>query len=294
MKQKILLFFCFSLFLLGGTQNDHSAAAAKSAVVVAKPTVAIPKGLKVDHIVILVEENHSFSQIIGKKAAPYLNSLVKQGALFTDAHGIQHPSQPNYLALFSGSNQGITNDSCNHTFSSPNLASELLKAKLSFGGYSEGQPKVGYTGCWYHGYARKHNPWANFSNVPASQNMPLTSLPKDFSKLPTVSFVIPDQQYDMHDGTIEQADNWLKTHMDSYVQWAKKHNSLLIITWDEDDFSPSNHIPTIFVGPMVRPGSYKQRIDHYNVLRTIEDIYHLGHLGKSAAAGPISGVWNIR
>ncbi len=183
------------------------------------------------------------------------------------------------------------NDSCNHVFSTPNLASELLKAHLSFGGYSEDLPKVGYTGCSYKGYARKHNPWVNFTNVPARLNMPLQSFPSDFSKLPTVSFIIPNHQDDMHDGTIEQADLWLKQHVNAYVNWAKQHNSLLIITWDEDDFSPTNHIPTLFIGPMVRPGVYNEKINHYNVLRTIEDLYHLGHVGESAKVYPIQDIW---
>lgn len=244
-----------------------------------------------DHVVIVVEENHSYSQIIGKKSASYLNSLVKQGALFSQSTGIRHPSQPNYLALFSGSTQNVTDDSCPHVFHGPNLAQELLSAHLTFGGYSEDMPKVGYTGCSYKGYARKHNPWVNFTNVPAGLNMPLNSMPTDFSKLPTVSFVIPNHQDDMHDGTVEQADEWMKKHVDPYVKWAKQHNSLLIVTWDEDDFSPSNHIPTIMVGPMVKAGVYPQKINHYSVLRTIEDMYHLGRLGESAKATPIQSIW---
>ncbi|WP_246009338.1 alkaline phosphatase family protein [Brevibacillus fluminis] len=250
-----------------------------------------PKPANVEHVVILVEENHSFGQIIGKNAAPYLNSLVKEGALFSNSFGIRHPSQPNYLALFSGSAQNVKDDSCPHSFSTPNLATELMGAHLSFGGYSEDMPKVGFTGCSSKGYGRKHNPWVNFTNVPAGVNMPLTSLPSDFAKLPTVSFIIPNHMDDMHDGTVAQADQWLKQHIDPYVTWAKKHNSLLIVTWDEDDFSPKNHIPTLFVGPMVKPGTYSETINHYNVLRTIEDMYHLGHLGESAKANPIKDVW---
>ena len=59
-----------------------------------------------DHVVIVIEENHSYSEIIGSSAAPYINSLAAQGALFTQSHATTHPSQPNYLHLFSGSNQG--------------------------------------------------------------------------------------------------------------------------------------------------------------------------------------------
>jgi acid phosphatase len=256
---------------------------------------------KIDHVVVVVEENHSYSGIVGNPDAPYINSLIRQGANFTDYHAIEHPSQPNYLDLFSGSNQGVTDDSCPHTFNAPNLASELIKAKLTFGGYSEDLPKVGFTGCsssgnslwpWSEKYARKHSPWVNFTNIPSDVNLPFTSFPKDYSQLPTVSFVIPNLDHDMHDGSIKDADMWLREKLDPYVQWAKTHNSLLIVTWDEDDQSQNNKIPTFFVGPMVRPGTYNETVNHFNLLRTIEDLYGLPHAGRSESVRPITDVWN--
>ena len=238
-------------------------------------------------------ENHSYSEVIGSSAAPYINGLALQGASFTASHAVTHPSEPNYLAFFSGSTQGLTDDSCPHTYSTStaNLASELIAAGLTFGGYSEGLPSVGYTGCASGAYVRKHNPWVNFSNVPGSANMPFTSFPADHSTLPTISIVVPNLNNDMHDGTVLQGDGWLQQHLDGYVQWAETHNSLLIVTWDEDDFTVSNHIPTIFVGPMVKPGQYGSTINHYNVLRTLEDMYGLPHAGNSATATPITGIW---
>jgi hypothetical protein len=232
----------------------------------------------VDHIVIVIEENHSRSQIAAHPSAPYMNLLMKEGANFTNYHAIEHPSQPNYLDLFSGSNQGVTNDRVPASkFSSANLASELIEKHYSFAGYSEGLPSTGFNGesAGRSGYARKHNPWVNFTNIPKEANQPLTNFPKDFKELPTVSFVIPSLQNDMHDGTIKEADQWLKAHLDSYVQWAKKHNSLLIVTWDEDEGSQNNTIPTFFVGPMVKAGQYSENFNHFNLLRTIEDIYGL-------------------
>jgi acid phosphatase len=112
-----------------------------------------------DHVVMVIEENHAYDEIMGNTAAPYINSLARQGALFTASFGVSHPSQPNYLALFSGSTQGITDDGCPDSFTGSNLASELIAAGLTFGGYSEDMPSVGYTGCEYLAYARKHNPW---------------------------------------------------------------------------------------------------------------------------------------
>jgi phosphatidylinositol-3-phosphatase len=243
------------------------------------------------HVVVVVEENHSNSQIIGNSSAPYLNSLAKSGAYFSNSHAVQHPSQPNYIALFSGSNQGVTDDSVPHSFSGPNLASSLQNANLTFGGYSEDMPSVGFTGNWYKQYGRKHNPWVDFTNVPAKVNLPFNQFPTDYNQLPTVSFVIPNMTNDMHDGTVAQGDAWVHDHLDAYVQWAKSHNSLLVVTWDEDDFSPSNHIPTMFVGPMVRQVTYSETINHLNVLRTIEDLYGLPHAGKSGSVAPIYDVW---
>jgi hypothetical protein len=245
-----------------------------------------------DHVVIVVEENHSYSEIIGSSSAPYINSLAKSGANFTNSYGVEHPSEPNYLDLFSGSNQGVTDDSCPHTFSTENLGHELISKGFTFSGYSEDMPSVGYTGCSYLKYYRKHNPWVNFTNISSTLNKPFTNFPTDYSTLPTVSFVIPNQNNDMHDGTINQADTWLKSKLDGYVQWAKTHNSLLIVTWDEDDRSANNHIPTIFVGPMVKTGTYSETINHYNVLRTLEDMYGLPYAGKSSTATPITDVWN--
>ncbi|MGA9173593.1 MAG: alkaline phosphatase family protein [Thermoactinomyces sp.] len=244
-----------------------------------------------NHVVIVVEENHSYNEIIGNPSAPYINSLAKQGANFTASFGVEHPSEPNYLDLFSGSNQGVTDDSCPHTFSTANLGSNLLTAGFTFGGYSEDMPSVGYTGCNYNKYYRKHNPWVNFTNIPSSANMPFTSFPSNFNDLPTISFVIPNQNNDMHDGSISQADTWLKQHLDSYVQWAKTNNSLLIVTWDEDDNTQNNQIPTIFIGPMVKPGNYSEKINHFNVLRTLEDMYGLSYVGKSSTATPITDIW---
>ncbi|WP_054969256.1 alkaline phosphatase family protein [Alicyclobacillus ferrooxydans] len=149
------------------------------------------------HTVVVIEENHSYAEITGNPHAPYINSLMQSGANMTNAHGVEHPSQPNYLDLFSGSNQGITSDACPNTLSEPNLATELTAAHLTFTGYSESLPKVGYTGCSNASflsrgtYARKHSPWVNFTNITASENVPWSDFPGNFNDLPTVSFVIP-------------------------------------------------------------------------------------------------------
>src|ERR1044072_4700766 len=102
-----------------------------------------------DHIVVVIEENHSFSQIIGNPQAAYINSLASGGALLTNYHAITHPSQPNYLALYGGSTFGVR-DNNNHNLPDPTLATVLQAAGRSFVGYIE------------PGSPRKHNPWEAF------------------------------------------------------------------------------------------------------------------------------------
>jgi hypothetical protein len=247
-----------------------------------------------DHVVLVIEENHAYSQIIGSSQAPYINSLAQQGANFTQSFAIEHPSQPNYLDLFSGSNQRITNDNCPvGPFSTPNLGSELVAQGDRFTGYSEGLPSAGSTVCTSGAYARKHNPWSDFNNVNENptDNQPYTAFPSDYNNLPPVSIVVPNLNDDMHDGTIQQGDTWLRNNLSNYVNYTDTHNSLLIVTWDEDDSAHGNNIPTIFVGPMVQQGNYSEHINHYNLLRTIEDMYHTGYAGNSATASPITDIW---
>jgi hypothetical protein len=270
-----------------------SAVAAACATSLTAPVAAAANGVpRPDHVVIVLFENHQQPQVIGSPSAPYINSLAQTGANFTQAYGVTHPSQPNYLAQFSGSTQGVTNDSCPHTFTANNLGKQLIDAGLTFAGYSESMPSAGYTGCTSGTYARKHAPWVNFSNLPATTNKQFTAFPTDFTTLPTVSYVIPNMCNDMHDCSVATGDTWLKNKLQGYANWAKTHNSLLIVDFDEDDFTTSNRIPTVFTGQSVKTGTYPERITHYSVLRTIEDMYGLTHLGAAGTANSITDAWN--
>lgn len=273
-----------------------AALAAVGATVVpsfiAQPASAANGVPQLDHIVVVIMENHSYSEILGGSSAPYIKSLAATGANMTQSFAVSHPSEPNYLQLFSGSNQGVTNDSCPHTFSTANLGSELLAAGKGFVGYSESMPSDGYTGCTSGKYARKHNPWVNFTNVPASSNLRFSRFPTSYSSLPTVSVVVPNLCNDMHDCSIATGDSWVKNNLDGYVQWAKTHNSALLLTFDEDDSSQSNQISTVFAGQHVKVGSFAEHINHYNVLRTLEDMYGLPYAGASSTATPITDIWN--
>src|SRR6185437_12099333 len=97
------------------------------------------------HVVVVMEENSSFDEIIGNSQAPYINSLASQGALFSQSFAVTHPSQPNYLAIFSGSTQGVTDDNGPISFNSANLRSTLAAVGQTFAGYSEDLPSTGST-----------------------------------------------------------------------------------------------------------------------------------------------------
>jgi len=266
-----------------------SSPVTPSTPVVTSASAAVPRPA---HVVVVMMENHSFTDVIGNPDAPYLNALAARGAVFTHSFAITHPSEPNYLALFSGSTHGVTDDSCPVTFDAPNLAADLLAGGKTFAGYAEDLPAAGSLVCSAGNYARKHVPWADFSNVPATVSQPFGNWPAgDYARLPTVSFVIPDLCDDMHNCPVATGDAWLRAHLTGYVTWAMTHDSLLVVTWDEDDGSASNQIPTIFIGQRVKPGRYATPITHYNVLRTIEECYGLPHDGATANTPPIAGIW---
>ena len=243
-----------------------------------------------DHIVIVIEENKSYAQIIGNREAAYINALAGRGTLFTRSYGVTHPSQPNYLALFAGTTFGISSNVCPLDLAGKNLGSSLLEAKRSFALYAGALPRAGAADCIYGAYYRKHNPAADWPEL-AAYNLPFSDFPQDFSKLPTVALVVPDMLNDMHDGSIAQGDAWLQQNIEAYAKWAMEHNSLLVVTWDEDDGSADNRVATLFVGAMVKRGKSAQRINHYNLLRTVEDMYRLPRLGESATVPPVKGVW---
>jgi phosphatidylinositol-3-phosphatase len=277
---------------LVGTVAVTGLAAAPLAPRLDLATAALPRP---DHVVIVVEENRSEGNIIGSKSTPFINALAANGANMAQSFAETHPSEPNYLALFAGNTFGVTKDACPvDGGNAPNLASELLAAGYTFIGYAEGLPAVGSTVCGAGKYARKHVPWANFTNVPPTDSLPFSAFPMgNYASLPTVSFVIPNNDDNMHDGSIAQGDAWLSRELSGYANWAVANNSLLIVTWDEDDGGPRNQIPTVIYGAHVQPGTYNEPISHYNVLSTLEQMYGLPKTGNAANASPIATIWGM-
>ncbi len=245
------------------------------------------------HVVIVVEENRSQSNIIGNKAAPFINQLAAGGAMMSQSFAEVHPSEPNYYALFAGDTLVKDNVCPVNAGNEPNLGSQLLGAGYTFVGFAESLPAPGSEDCRAGKYARKHVPWANFTNIPANRSLPFSAFParENFASLPTVSMVIPNLDNDMHDGSIAQGDQWLYQNLSQYASWARANNSVLILTWDEDDNTSRNQIPTVIYGAGVRPGTYDQPISHYNVLSTVEQMYGLPKLGYATRAPAITGIW---
>jgi len=270
---------------------------------------------KPDHIVILFEENAAYVQIIGNKHAPHINALaaMPNAAVFTNFYALQHPSQPNYLMFFSGNNQGVYDDDLPRQipFNTPNLCAELMAAGKTFKTYSEDLPKAGYKETFYEtgkaSYARKHNPCMNWIGNGANQfsalvSQPFKAFPRagNYDSLPTVSYVMPNLDHDMHNNycgappcaaTIARADDWMYNNLGDLQKWAMAHNTLFILIYDEDDDYHGNNIPVILLGPMVKGGKYDERVTPLNLLHTIESMYGLGHAGYSATSTSISDCW---
>jgi phosphatidylinositol-3-phosphatase len=211
------------------------------------------------HIVIVIEENKNFGSVIDalpdtpreKSHAPYLNSLARRGALLTNYHALHHPSQPNYLEIFSGSEQGVCNDNQPQPIDAPNLATNLV-ASRNFAGYAEDLPASPVPWTLGDFFARRHCPWLQFTGIPNDASRDFKTFPQTadgFGNLPAVTIVIPNLFDDMHTtkgawsflkfrhnvpAEVLQGDRWLETKLSAYVDWAMTNNSLLIVTWDED------------------------------------------------------------
>ncbi len=293
------------------------------------------QGLPVyDHIVIVIEENKNFDRVIGSRSAPFINRLAAEGALFTRMYGEEHNSEGNYFWLFCGNrfDLGFKDQVPAHALDASNLGRQLIQHGLSFKGYSEDLPQIGSTAESWPGlpcgtacrYARKHVPWASFPDLcpePSPQrcaHLRFSDFPSDFSELPTVSIVVPNLLDDMHgvaratsarevDSQVKLGDTWLRRKLGAYYRWAGTHNSLLIVTFDENENSGGlagltdpasadpvlqNRIATIFAGARIRPGAYAEGrgVTHVNILRTIEAMYGLDRSGAQQPRAQAAGI----
>lgn len=219
------------------------------------------------HVVLSIFENHSYSEIVGSSAAPYINSLIAKGLSCTAYSGVSHPSEPNYLALFAGSTFGVTDDNF-HAQTAPNIATLMP----DFIGYAENAGDQSLN-------PAKHLPWEMWGTA-LNVERDFSTFPSDFTKLPRLSWVVPNLNDDMHDGTVQQGDSWLQANLNAYVQWCLDHanDAVFILTFDEDDTTVGGPIVCLIIGGGIAAQSNSQALNHYSLLRLIQDWFGTTYL----------------
>jgi len=253
---------------------------------------------------VVVMENHSYNKVWNTSSSPYITSLGNSYARATNYHAITHPSLPNYLDLYAGSNYGITTDcnpssSCHST--AINLADNLDAKGLTWKGYMESMPSPCYL-TTSGTYAPKHNPMIYFDDIRNnttrcnSHDVPYSALATDLaskSTTPNYSLITPNLCNDMHDCSVSTGDTWLKNNLPTILNSpaCTVDKCLLILTWDEDDKSQSNQVLTIFAGSAAKTGGVASGVSytHFSLLRTVENIFGLPtQTSNDAAASPMN------
>ena len=214
------------------------------------------------HVVLLVEENHGYKDVVGNSAMPYLNGLASQYGLATQYFANIHPSIGNYFMLTTGKTTP-SDDNFAGMVSDDNVVRELIAAGKTWKSYAEGLPSVGYTGGDVLPYSKHHNPYAYLSDVvgtsEANNLVPFSQFSADLAanQLPDFSFVAPNLNDDAHDGTLAQADTWLKNNINPLItSQTFQKNGLLVIVFDEAQTSDAAHgggrVAAVVVSPFVK------------------------------------------
>lgn len=253
--------------------GGSSAPIVQTPVPASQPTFA--------HVVLVVEENHSYSDVIGNASMPYFNSLASQFGLATQYFADAHPSIPNYLVLTTGLTETF-DDSFSGTINDDNVVRELTKAGKTWKAYAESLPSPAYLGPDSGPYVRRHNPFTFLSDVQTSTSqaaniVPFTQFPADLAgnSLPQYSFIVPNLMDDAHDGSLAQADAWLQTNIAPLIaNPGFQSNGLLIITFDEgnsSDFSNvGGQVATLIISSKAKSGFKSTTFyQHQSVLRLI-------------------------
>jgi len=264
----LVMLMGFSTFILFAWRKQYFRPHSLSPILkVDSPVITHP-----DHIIFVWLENKDFDNIIGNPDAPFINSLAKKGTLFTNSHANTHPSYPNYIDFFAGDDNGVKDDACidHSSLTTPNLYTIMKSGGKSFAWYSEDLPKAGSKVCRYEDYVAKHNPTTIFNNVPGDINKRLKDFPADYNLLENVVNISPNEINDMHSGSVQQGDRWIKKHLAALVDWCATHNSIFVIYFDESGTNPDNRIPVIAVGQQVKV-DYRQNelYDHFSWTKTV-------------------------
>jgi hypothetical protein len=251
-------------------------------------------------VFLVVEENHSYSDVIGNSTMPYLNGIAKQYGLATQYYADAHPSIPNYFMLTTGLLITV-DDAFTGTVDDDNVARELVKAGKTWRSYSESLPSTGYTGGDVYPYFKHHNPFAYFKDVigttQANNLVPFSQFSSDLASnnLPDFSFITPNALNDAHDGTLATADQWLSANIDPLIKSnAFQSNSVLIVVFDESDSTDLSHIgghvPFIIVGPKVKTGYQSTTFyQHQCTLRLVLSTLGINSFPGASAVAPDMG-----
>jgi hypothetical protein len=262
------------------------------------PLVPTGRAAQRSHVFVLVMENKERSRVIGVPAARYLTGLARTGGQALNSFGVRHPSLPNYIALVSGSTQGITSDCTSCRANAPNLAGQLERAHRTWKAYLEGLPQPCARPARAGRYAKKHDPFAYDDAIARDpsrcrRRVPLSQLAGDVhsGRLPDFGFIAPDLCDDTHDCPVATGDRFLARLVPGLIPALGPHG-FLVITYDEGDSNLAccgdpggGRIATVVAGPDVRAGAVMRRpLDHYGVLRTIETAFGLPKLGAARSA----------
>jgi phosphatidylinositol-3-phosphatase len=282
----VLVLFC----LLGVVSCGGVSSNPQTPVTPTQPTFA--------HVLLVVLENHSYSEVIGNSAMPYLNGLAQQNGLAAHYYANTHPSLPNYFMLTAGQTE-TTVDTHTGTMNDDNAVRELVKAGKSWKCYAESLPSPGYTGGDVYPYARQHNPFSYISDVQndasqAASLVPFTEFGSDLDNgaLPQYSFIVPNLLDDAHDGTLAQADSWLQQNIGPLIaSSAFQASGLLIITFDEGDQSDTSNgggrVATVIVSTKAKKNYVSQAVfQHQSVLRLMLAASGLKTFPGEAATAP--------
>ncbi|MEA2153817.1 MAG: phosphatidylinositol-3-phosphatase [Solirubrobacteraceae bacterium] len=249
-------------------------------------------------VVVLVLENAEYDEVIGSSSAPYANSLARRYGLMTRSYAIRHPSLPNYLALTSGSTHRITSDCTDCAVSSANVVDQLEGAGISWKAYLEDVPRPCFLGAASGGYAKKHNPFAYYTDIVRSparceRLTGFSALAGDLrgGRLPTYVWISPNLCDDGHDCGVGAADRFLARSVPALLGELGPQG-FLVLQWDEGTsdrgccgVAEGGHVATIVAGPQVRAGARSPApIDSYGVLGSIEQALGLAPLAGAADA----------
>ncbi|KAI9475901.1 MAG: phosphoesterase family-domain-containing protein [Benjaminiella poitrasii] len=253
----------------------------------------VKKGKYFDRVVIIIMENQDYNVAYRNKFLKSLNQYYNNGILLTNYLAVTHPSQPNYIALTSGSIEGV--DENEESNIGRNNIVDLLEAKgVSWKTYQEGYSGNCNKKMEIDKYARRHNPFISYKNIQSSKArcakiVNARQLDSDIAtnSVPQFVFYTPNVNNDAHDTDVDFGSNWLSKFLSSRIKHESfNKNTMFVLTFDEDEGdSDDNHVLTVLFGPDFHPSNRLKKdsteYNHYSLLKTIEDNWALGNLGKN-------------